>query len=441
MSTDLVEKSNCGEGSLDRISDIPDVLKEKILECLPLNEAVKTSELSQNWRRIWTGMKRLTFNFNTPFFERFGRLTEVRFTRIIERILLLHHGSLELFSIDIPRHFDLKSLYLNGLFVSLSRKKLQRLIINPCGWVKREFISIPPYLFDCLVLTHLGLINCALRPPPNFQGFHNLVMLLLYSTRIASKELSEFISHCPIIKTLFLYGILECCYEPLIISAQSVRDLHIKDFISGMIILKNAPCLTLVTLECLKDTPLVLHRKAYTMFELLCSLLAVKELTFDLPLLEPFNGYCPSILKNDFVALKTLTLGRVTICSQDDIMFIFCLLRSSPNLKTLNISIKYIGHNDEEDEASLKCLEVERIKGYNLSQLLNVKIAGLIGLRCETALVNIILSSCPLLKTLRLELSWGITIEKEAKMAWELNRCRRLSSDVELMYYNSKSQL
>ncbi|CAM8983427.1 unnamed protein product [Rhodiola kirilowii] len=195
------------------------------------------------------------------------------------------------------------------------------------------------------------------------------------------------------------------------------------------------------SLDRISDIPDVLKEKILECLPLNEAVKTMKELTFDLPLLEPFNGYCPSILKNDFVALKTLTLGRVTICSQDDIMFIFCLLRSSPNLKTLNISIKYIGHNDEEDEASLKCLEVERIKGYNLSQLLNVKIAGLIGLRCETALVNIILSSCPLLKTLRLELSWGITIEKEAKMAWELNRCRRLSSDVELMYYNSKSQL
>ncbi|CAM8998654.1 unnamed protein product [Rhodiola kirilowii] len=439
MSTDRVETSNCGEGSLDRISDIPDALKEKILERLPLTEAIKTSELSRYWRRIWTGMKRL--EFNSLFFESFGSLTEVRFTRIIERILLLHHGSLRYFSIEIPSHFDSKSLYLNGLFVSLSRKKLQQLIINPCGWVISEFVSIPSYFYDCQVLTYLVLIGCALRPPPNFQGFHNLVTLVLCSIRMTSKEFSEFISHCPNIETLFLQGILECCYEPLIISAQGVRHLKITDFISGMIILKNTPCLTFVILECLEDEPEVLHKKAFTMFELLCSLLAMEEFTFDLPLLEPFNGYCPTILKNDFVALKTLTLGRVNICSQDDIMFIFCLLRSSPNLKTLNISIKYIGHNEEKDEASLKCLEAERIKGYNLSQLLNVKIAGLTGLRCETALVNIMLSSCPLLKMLRLELSSGIKIEREAKMAWELNRCRRLSSDVELMYYNSKSQL
>ncbi|KAL9677203.1 hypothetical protein QQ045_005431 [Rhodiola kirilowii] len=141
------------------------------------------------------------------------------------------------------------------------------------------------------------------------------------------------------------------------------------------------------------------------------------------------------------LSLETLTLGRVNICSRDDIMFIFCLLRSSPNLKTLNISIEYNEYNDDEDEASVKCFEAEGIIGYNLSQLLTVKIAGLTGLRCETMLVNIMLSSCPLLKTLHTELSSNIQIEKEAKMAWELNRCHRLSSDVELMYSNSKSKL
>ncbi|CAM8998754.1 unnamed protein product [Rhodiola kirilowii] len=422
----------------DRITELPDSLKQKILECMPLTDAIKTSMLSRNWRRIWTGMQSLVFH--KPVVDSFGSLTEIRFTRIIERILLLHQGSLHRFSVVIPHHLDSKSLYLHGLFVSLSRKEVQKLTIIKETLDGGEFLSIPSYFFECGRLTHLYLHHCVLSLPPSFQGFHNLVFLDLCSIDMESNELSKFISHCSNIETLILFDILDGYTEPLIISAKNVRVLRFKDFISGMIILENTSRLTVVTLMCLEDMQ-VLHKKAYSMFELLCSLPAIEELTFDLPLLEPFNGDCPAILKKGFVALKTVTLGRVNICSRDDIMFLFCLLRSSPNLKMLHIYINYIEHNNGEDKLSVKCLQAERIKGYNLSQLLNVKIAGITGLRCETMLLNIMLSNCPLLKTFHIELSSKIKIKKEAKMAWELNRCHRLSSNLELMYSNSKSQL
>ncbi|CAM8998753.1 unnamed protein product [Rhodiola kirilowii] len=437
MSLVVKKNSHC-PGLLDRITELPDTLKQKILECLPLTDAVKTSMLSRNWRRIWTGMQSLVFD--TPVVDSFGSLTEIRFTRIIERILLLHQGSLHRFAVVIPQRFDSKSLYLNGLFVILSRKEVQKLTIIKKNLINGEFLSIPSYFFECGGLTHLYLNSCVLRLPPSFQGFHNLVFLDLCSIDMESKELSKFISHCPNIETLILFDILEYYSEPLIISIKNVRVLHFEDFISGMIILENTPRLTVVTLECLEDVQ-VLHKKLYSMFELLCSLPEIEELTFDLPLLEPFNGDCPAILKKGFVALKTVTLGRVNICNRDDIMFLFCLLRSSPNLKMLHIYIKYIEHNNVEDELSVKYLEAEGIKGYNLSQLLNVKIAGLTGLRCETMLLNIMLSNCPILKTFHVELSSNIKIEKEAKMAWELNRCHRLSSNLELMYSNARSQV
>ncbi|CAM8983429.1 unnamed protein product [Rhodiola kirilowii] len=431
----VAKKKSKGE---DRITKLPDTLKQKILECLPLTDAIKTSMLSRNWRRIWTGVQRLVFN--KPVVDSFGSLTEIRFTRIIERILLLHQGSLHRFSVVIPHHFDSKSLYLNGLFVSLSRKEVQKLTIIRKPLDGGEFLSIPSYFFECSGLTCLDLNNCVLSLPPSFKGFHNLVLLYLCSIDMESKELSKFISHCPNIETLILSNILEYDSEPLIISAKNVRVLYFEEIISGLIILENTPRLTVVTLECLEDVQ-VLHKKLYSMFELLCSLPAIEELTFDLPLLEPFNGDCPATLKKVFVALKTITLRQVNICSRDDIMFLFCLLRSSPNLKTLNIYIKYIEHNNGEYEVSVKYLEVEGIKGYNLSQLLNVKIAGITGLRCETMLLNIMLTNCPLLKTFHIELSSNIKIENEAKMAWELNRCNRLSSNLELVYSNSKSQL
>ncbi|KAL9678315.1 hypothetical protein QQ045_016158 [Rhodiola kirilowii] len=200
-----------------------------------------------------------------------------------------------------------------------------------------------------------------------------------------------------------------------------------------MIMLEDTQCLTVVTLECLENMH-VLHRNSYSMFGLLCSLSAVEELTLDLPLLEPFKGGCPYNLEREFVALKTLTLGQVNICDRDDILFTFCLLRSSPNLKSLKISLQHIEHGDEEDEVSVECLEAEGRKGYMLSQLLDLKIDGITGWRSEVMLVNTMLSCCPLLKTLRTEPGLNITVGRELKLAWELKRFARIWKDVKLVY-------
>ncbi|KAM0846121.1 hypothetical protein ACQ4PT_055885 [Festuca glaucescens] len=45
----------------DFISNLPDGLKDKILCCLPIKEAVATCLLSRNWRYTWTSMTELMF--------------------------------------------------------------------------------------------------------------------------------------------------------------------------------------------------------------------------------------------------------------------------------------------------------------------------------------------------------------------------------------------
>ncbi|KAL9690079.1 hypothetical protein QQ045_010472 [Rhodiola kirilowii] len=439
-STTSVGNMSTSDETLDRISNLHNNLKEMILVRLPLGDAVKTSLLSRTWRHIWTKIQCL--KFDESVLEIIGSInTEARFSRIIQKILLLHQGPLMHFFVSIPDHFDATSLDSNGWFISLSRKNLYTIHIVYGKSGGGPFLSIPSHFFDFGgQLVFIDLEYCAFRPPPNFQGFYNLVELELCRIDTTSKELSDLISRCPKLQVLTLLDILESFSEPLIIRARDIRVLHFEDYISGMIILKDTSCLMVATLECFPDVR-VLHKKAYTTLELLCSLSAVQKLIFDLPLLEPIYGDFPNHLKKEFVALKTLTLRRVNICSRVDLLFTFSLLRSSPNLKTLNIYLQQIEHNDREEKVSVECLEVEGRKGYYLSHLLNVKISGITGLRCETMLVNAMLTSCPLLRTLRVEPGRNIEIAKEMKMRWELNRCTRLSRDVELVYFNSKAQL
>lgn len=91
---------------------------------------------------------------------------------------------------------------------------------------------------------------------------------------------------------------------------------------------------------------------------------------------------------------------------------------------------------ESTDKASVEYLAKEGKKGFNLSQLVTVTFDGIAGLKSETMILSTMLSSCPVLKTLTIKARKKIN-ENAEKMAWALNRCRRLSRDVEVLYYVS----
>lgn len=273
---------NEGEIFIDRISDLHDNLKEKILECLPLSDAILTSELSSEWRFTWNRIGQLVFDESVV--ESMGSVDESRFTRIIERVLLAHQGMLHQFCVCIPDSLKY-NLSLNGWFISLARKEVQQLEIRCNGSVK--LYSMPSYFFHCGALTHLLLEACVLRPPPCFQGFPNLVSCGLIFIDTSSNHLAEFITSCPRIETLELREFLVSFSRPLDINAPNLKTFYFTDWVSGGINLKNTPSLTTVSLNMFKNTRSenVLLRR-YSSFEQLKSLTKIEKLTFDLLLLE-----------------------------------------------------------------------------------------------------------------------------------------------------------
>ncbi|XP_021717897.1 putative F-box/FBD/LRR-repeat protein At4g13965 [Chenopodium quinoa] len=67
-----INKRSCGMEEVDRISNLPLDLTHKILEFLPLQEAVKTSVLSQNWRFKWTSIPQLIIGFPCLVYLKLG---------------------------------------------------------------------------------------------------------------------------------------------------------------------------------------------------------------------------------------------------------------------------------------------------------------------------------------------------------------------------------
>lgn len=78
------------EDGADRINELPVNLREHILDCLSIKEAVSTSVLSSKWRCCWTGLRKL--KFDKGFWAYVGDLKFLEHARVIDRFLMLHCG-------------------------------------------------------------------------------------------------------------------------------------------------------------------------------------------------------------------------------------------------------------------------------------------------------------------------------------------------------------
>ncbi|CAM8885598.1 unnamed protein product [Rhodiola kirilowii] len=118
-------------------------------------------------------------------------------------------------------------------------------------------------------------------------------------------------------------------------------------------------------------------------------------------------GKCPSCLPTTLENLKTLTLTSVNACVEDDVIFMFCLIRSSPGLQDLSIRFsdiktKELPKPDNSGEAAQKMLDTEAGENGKLSNLLTVIFKDIEGLSYEMLLVKIMLSRCPYLKSFKI---------------------------------------
>ncbi|CAM8877036.1 unnamed protein product [Rhodiola kirilowii] len=421
------------EDGIDRFSDLPDSLKERILECLPIKDAVRASILSSEWRYIWTFRKRL--DFGEAFVRLVGKYTREKYTRIIDRILHMHRGPIEHVSLCIPLQHGYwnDKTDLNAWLLTWSRKGILELEIDSFFCYKLLIFHLPSSLFQFQSLMSLKLTSCALNPPPDFCGFCNLVTLHLWSVRVSSDSLGTFISRCRQLENLYIkYCNFYCRADPLIINAPNMRTLEFWE--SGAIVFEDVPRLSEVSL-CHSLTTLLrmpVHcSKMCSSFKLPLWLPKIEKLDCDVCLLEHLNGDCPHNLPILLFNLKTLRLNFLRIHKREDIAFIFCLLRSAPSLQSLHIKIYQESlHSPKALADCLENLVMEGRKANEFNELVTINIGLFNNLLTDVyeltlfKFIEILLSSCPLLKTLYVAPNWRN--ERDAvKLARLLNWLRK----------------
>ena len=185
----------------DVISRMPDEVITHILQCLPLQDAVKTGILSSYWRSKWTMITQLVFD--EDFYEYLQeKEKETYYGRIISRLLLHLKGAITKFDLYIPVENNvLDAEDINNWVMFLSRKGIKEFtLIN----MPETPLNLHTYLFSCQKLKHLKLYNCYFCPMSSFHGFPNLLSLDLCEVTFEGYRCGEFLTRCPLLEILKL---------------------------------------------------------------------------------------------------------------------------------------------------------------------------------------------------------------------------------------------
>ncbi|CAM8947343.1 unnamed protein product [Rhodiola kirilowii] len=397
------------EDGVDRISELPVHLREHILDCLNIKDAVSTSILSNKWRYCWTGLRKLVFDEDFWDFDEDLELVDLlEHVRAIDRVLMLHRGPIREFTLLIPQIENI-TVDINMWLCVLSNNVVQKIEIDAVEYEEPgdNCFPMPSCLFHCRELEKLSLHFCKLIRPSDFKGFANLTRLSLNHVDIAPSLLESLISGCLLLETLTLeYLMLK---GPFSLETLNLKTFYFNDHSLEFIIFKDNPKLTYVSLLGTTgqsefdrtDTP-----QLYSTLECLCSLSMIKKLTYDFFLLEPLPENCPSSTPTPLENLKCLTLRSVDVRLSKDILFTLCLLRSAPNLQNLTIDLycdwdlEGLYKIDKEQGAAEELLKSEAQKHTSYDSIQTLTISAIKGLPNEKLLIELLQTRCPKVKSI-----------------------------------------
>ncbi|CAL5338514.1 unnamed protein product [Camellia sinensis] len=351
----------------DIISNLPESVKETILACLPIQDAVRTSVLSTKWRYTWTKLPQLVFD-DTFCSDLFCK-TKDKLMTIIYQVLLFHHGPIPKFTCSLS---GLKSCSeFDQLILFVSKKGIQELNLNIQNG---ELYKLPSSLFSCLQLKILTLHSCIFKSPPEFKGFSRLLKLELYEVVVTADILSRLISSSPLLERLSLQN--STSIDCLEINAPNLRFL-LCEIHAGSICLKNTVQLASIAIGLMASMDVEEFEEAETskLVTLFGNLPVIEFLELDYYYLRRL----PTTLNN----LKFLYLNQICFGQLNEILV----------------------HTDETaddviDNPVLKLLEKQDWSDVSLNQLRAVEMYDISIMRSELEFIKLLLAKSPMLETM-----------------------------------------
>ncbi|KAL7617369.1 hypothetical protein Lser_V15G03058 [Lactuca serriola] len=423
---------SCGEE--DRISHLPEHLKDSILERLPIEEAVRTSIISKKWRYRWTTMRVLVFDLQfSKKFAKNGAFGRNGFIRIINKFLILHTGPISKFLLHIPNIFLDTFKEVDQWMLLLSRRGVRELILANSN---RSY-ELPSCVFSCLELRSLKMVNCFFNPPRAFEGFLNLEELLLHHSDFGGRLCGTKIN-LPRLKRLALVTCTNV-YN-FNINATKLQTLIVLDCPDAMLLrLLDSPCLFQAIIALRKPIQDFVRVEKITLATLMLNNLpSVRQFCIDSHFLKFFIAEkIPKLLPHAIYSLKYLRLSHYQLADLHRLHGALCLLRNSPNLETLRLFMTMVPRVIDVGPAS-NHLESPNCFDCTLNQLQTVEITCLEGSKPELLFIKLLLAHSPSLDKLTITPSQKTDAQKRFDITTVVMQFPRASSKAKMFYLNPK---
>ncbi|KAI3671836.1 hypothetical protein L1987_57322 [Smallanthus sonchifolius] len=293
--------------------------------------------------------------------------------KIISRLLLHLKGVIAKFVLSVDEHASsiLDREDIEHWFLFLSRNGVKDLTL----WKRTgPPLMLPTHFFSCLELKHLKLFFCVFIPPASFHGFPNLKTLELDLVILKSSELGKFISRCPLLE---------------ILNMRLRRSLLV---------------------GCLPK---------------------LEELDLDFVKCKFTQGDSKRRSPTAFPCLKALKLSRIDLGNGIMVSCAFELIKSFPNLQTLEItSVEY-----DAAPAPIICSPEVDHNTTALLQLRSVVFTYLKGSENEVCLIKYLLASSPFLKKIEIRPHSVLVSDEKFMFATKLLKLHRASQEVDIDLY------
>ncbi|PRQ30768.1 putative F-box domain, FBD domain, leucine-rich repeat domain, L domain-containing protein [Rosa chinensis] len=192
----------------DRISALPDEVLCKVLSCLDIRYAVRTTVLSPRWNNLWTSLPNLCF-CNDYFID------DDAFMTFVDRVLFFRDSSdIKKFCLDFDEPKEENFCRIESWICTAIRRNVVELDLSVNLYPDYKTFELPRSLFTCKTLEVLSLKSNFIANPPKSGCFPSLKVLevLVRYPDLDNSSLEQIFAYCPVLEDLRIEGSLgECC--------------------------------------------------------------------------------------------------------------------------------------------------------------------------------------------------------------------------------------
>ncbi|KAK9756296.1 hypothetical protein RND81_01G087800 [Saponaria officinalis] len=418
-------KYPCVEVDLDRLSNLPSHIIDRILSSLSIRDAVRTSVLSSKWRYKWATLPHIIFDKDCcPSSSEEQSIFKGKLVNIIDHVLLLHCGTIQKFKLS---HKDLQAVPdIDRWVLYISRSPVKEFILEI--W-KGQRYQIPSCLYSSKHIIHLELFNCLLNLPLSFNGFQHLKCLDLQHITLAQDAFEILIAKCPLLERLTLMNFEG--FSHLKIRAPNLQFFDIGGIFQD-VTFENTRLLSIISIGLYLNVPAelsMIQKGTSNLSKFFTHLPRIQRLEVQSYFLKYLAvGNVPVKLPVACLCLNYLSM-RINFNDLTEMKAACCLFRSSPNLFELEMLAR-------PEEESIVNMSPSFWAGYNDSECLfdNVRVVRVVdisGAKSELDFMKFLLTKSPKLEKLTVK---PASADGGMDFLKELVRFRRASVLAEVIY-------